>query len=175
MTGRERLIRLIEVLEALPPSQLLPQRSRRSCCLPWLHASPRPSHLRKETHHMKRLAIFLIPLALTACDDPATVANRNLARAADNFEINRRITFMNGITNQSMLVIEGYCSLTIRQAVMSVVCRTGRDDFKRHHLGLGATVSYISEQIEPAPASTYRYRVTFNPTVLIPDIRMQTP
>lgn len=122
-----------------------------------------------------RIALALVAaIGLTACDQPATVARQNLIQAADNFELNRRITFINGMTNQSMLVIEGYCSLEIRPNVLEVICKTGRNEFKRHHLGLATTVSYMSEQIEPAPASTYRYRVMFNPTVIIPDIRMNT-
>jgi len=128
---------------------------------------------------MKKLLAFTgllgLTLGLAACDSPADVAARNISQAADNFEINRRITFMNGMTNQSMLVIEGYCSLgnTDTSQRMSVTCKTGPTTFKRHFLGLGPTVSFVSEQIDPAPASTYHYRVTFNPTVLIPDIRMQ--
>lgn len=122
-----------------------------------------------------RIALALVGLlAVSACDDPATVARQNLIQAADNFEINRRITFINGMTNQAMLVIEGYCSLEIRPNVLEAICKTGRNEFKRHHLGLATTVSYISEQIDPAPASTYRYRVTFNPTVVIPNITMNT-
>jgi hypothetical protein len=126
---------------------------------------------------MKRfttLALAAALLALAACDDPAKVARENLIRAADNFEINRRITFINGMTNQSMLVVEGYCSLEIRTNVLEVICKTGRETFKRHHLGLAAVVSYMSEQLDPQPASTYRYRVTFNPTIVIPDVRMNS-
>jgi hypothetical protein len=123
------------------------------------------------------IAAVVAALALASCDSPANVAARNISQAADNFEINRRITFINGMTNQSMLIIEGYCSLGNNDSAqrMSVICRTGQSEYKRHFLGLGPTVSFISEQIDPAPASTYRYRVTFNPTVVIPDIRMQTP
>jgi hypothetical protein len=124
---------------------------------------------------IRKLALLVvITMPLTACDDPARVARQNLIQAADNFEINRRITFINGMTNQSMLEIEGYCSLEIRTNVLEAICKTGRNEFKRHHLGLATTVSYISEQIDPAPASTYRYRVTFNPTVIIPDVRLNT-
>ncbi len=127
------------------------------------------------TRRKINLTIALTALvALAACDDPARVARENLIKAADNFEVNRRITFINGMTNQSMLVIEGYCSLEIRPNVLETICKTGRNEFKRHHLGLATTVSYISEQIDAAPASTYRYRVTFNPTVVIPDVRMNT-
>lgn len=113
-------------------------------------------------------------IGLAACDKPADVAARNISEAADNFEINRRITFMNGMTNQAMLVIEGYCSLEIRPNVLEAICKTGRNEYKRHHLGLATTVSYISEQIDPAPASTYRYRVTFNPTVVIPNVTLNS-
>ncbi len=127
------------------------------------------------TRRKINLTISLTALVtLAACDDPAKVARQNLIQAADNFEINRRITFINGMTNQSMLVIEGYCSLEIRPNVLETICKTGRNEFKRHHLGLANTVSYISEQIDAAPASTYRYRVTFNPTVILPDVRMNT-
>ncbi len=123
------------------------------------------------------LIAIVAALAVSACDTPADVAARNISQAADNFEVNRRITFINGVTNQSMLVIEGYCSLgnSDTSLRMSVTCKTGPNAFKRHFLGLGPTVSFLSEQIDPAPANTYRYRVTFNPTVVIPDIRMQTP
>lgn len=127
---------------------------------------------------MKHATVFALValMGLTACDKPADVAARNISEAADNFEINRRITFINGMTNQAMLVIEGYCALgnTDTTQRMSVICRTGRNEYKRHFLGLGPTVSFIAEQIEPAPASTYRYRVTFNPTVIIPDVRMNS-
>jgi hypothetical protein len=125
----------------------------------------------------QRITLALIILVgLAACDKPADVAARNISEAADNFEINRRITFMNGMTNQAMLVIEGYCALgnTDTTERMSVICRTGRNEYRRHFLGLGPTVSFIAEQIEPAPASTYRYRVTFNPTVIIPNVTMNT-
>lgn len=123
---------------------------------------------------IRSLSALAVLTMLTACDKPADVAARNLSQAADNFEINRRITFMNGMTNQSMLVIEGLCALGNNDTSgrMSVICRTGPNEYKRHHLGLGPTVSFLSEQIDPAPASTYRYRVTFNPTVLIPDVRL---
>jgi len=38
------------------------------------------------------------------------VAGDNLSKAADNFEINRRIVFYNGFTGEYMLAIEGLCS-----------------------------------------------------------------
>jgi len=123
-----------------------------------------------------RIALVLTAVMSLAACRPADVVARNLSEAADNFEINRRITFINGVTNQSMLVIEGLCALGNQDTSlrMSVVCRTDRNEYKRHFLGLGPTVSFIAEQIEAAPASTYRYRVTFNPTVIIPNVTMNS-
>lgn len=44
------------------------------------------------------LALAVV-LALTACDSEAETTSQNLSQAADNFEVNRRITFVNGITD----------------------------------------------------------------------------
>lgn len=120
----------------------------------------------------KFLLAGALALSLTACDKPADVASRNISQAADNFEIMRRVTFVNGMTNQSMLVIEGLCSLgnTDTGLRMSVTCKVGRNEYKKHFLGLAATVSFFVEQLDAAPASTYRYRVFFNPAIVIPDI-----
>ena len=47
----------------------------------------------------KLLLVALLAGALfTGCSDDAQVASHNLSKAADNFEIDRRIVFYNGIT-----------------------------------------------------------------------------
>lgn len=120
---------------------------------------------------MKRLIAALVAcLALAGCENDAQVASRNLSQAADNFEINRRIVFYNGITNEYILVIEGLCSLQPLDGRIAVICKTGPATFKKHQLGLSNNVTYFSEQMEPAKASTYFYRVTFKPSVIIPSI-----
>lgn len=120
----------------------------------------------------KYLAITSTLLLLAACDKPADVASRNLSQAADNFEINRRIVFYNGITGSYMLTIEGLCSQEPSEKKLTVTCKVGPNSYKKHFLGLSDNVTYFSEQLEPAPASIYRYRVTFNPTTILPDIRL---
>ena len=125
---------------------------------------------------MKRITIAasLIAVAtLTACtDDDAKVASRNLVKAADNFEINRRIVFYNGITDSYMLVIEGLCSMDLNAAgtAFSVICKTGPNQFKRHTQVLSDNTSAFVEQLEPVEASAYHYRVTFKPQTILPDI-----
>ena len=55
------------------------------------------------------VSTVLVCSAILGCSD-ARVASSNLSRAADNFEINRRVVFYNGITGEYMLSIEGLCS-----------------------------------------------------------------
>ena len=41
--------------------------------------------------------VLAVVLALTGCDSEAETTSQNLTQAADNFEVNRRITFVNEI------------------------------------------------------------------------------
>jgi hypothetical protein len=68
----------------------------------------------------------------SACDDDADVASENLSKAADNFEIVRRIVFYNGITGVYMLVIEGRCSIKDEGNQLEVTCKIGKDAYKKH-------------------------------------------
>ena len=111
-------------------------------------------------------------LGLAACSSDADVASHNLSKAADMFEVNRRIVFYNGITGDYILTIEGLCSLGNydKNRELSVTCKTGPRDYKKHFLGLSDNVTYFAEQIEPAKASAYQYRVIFKPASIIPDV-----
>ena len=108
---------------------------------------------------------------LSACSDDADVASRNISKAADNFEVNRRVVFFNGITDSYLLSVEGRCSIKAdgMDKQLEVTCKTGPSTYKKHFLGLSDNVSYFVEQLEPAEVSAYHYRVTFKPQVIIPD------
>ncbi len=119
--------------------------------------------------------LILMVALLTACTD-ADVASQNLSKAADNFEINRRVIFYNGITDTYLLSIEGRCSLgnaDDRSQQVTVTCKTGEDEYKKHFLGLSDNVTYFAEQIDAAKVSAYHYRVTFKPQTIVPDIDLR--
>lgn len=124
-----------------------------------------------------RLTVVMIVTLLTmggvvACTSKADVASENLSNAADNFEINRRIVFYNGITGQYILLVEGYCSLgnSDKAGELSVTCKVG-NGFKKHFLGLSDNVTYFAEQIEPAAVGTDHYVVNFHPETILPDVQ----
>lgn len=115
-------------------------------------------------------AVLIAALSLAGCSDDAEVASHNLSKAADNFEIDRRVVFFNGITDTYILSIEGKCSITDEGHQLEVTCKTGEDEFKKHFLGLSDNVSYFVEQTKGRKASVYRYRVTFKPSTIVPDV-----
>ena len=113
--------------------------------------------------------------ALAGCTNDADVASQNISTAADNFQIERRIVFYNGINGEYMLSIEGLCSLGNHDAAreLSVTCKVGPNNYKKHFLGLSDNVTYFVEQIESADVSTYHYKVVFKPSTIVPDISVR--
>lgn len=123
---------------------------------------------------MKKLlatvAAFAMFAGLAGCVDDAQTASYNISKAADNFEIDRRIVFYNGITDSYMLTIEGRCSIEDQTTQLEVTCKIGRDAYKKHFLGLSDNVTYFAEQLETADVSVFHHRVTFKPQSILPDI-----
>lgn len=115
--------------------------------------------------------LAILMLCFAGCDDAAVVSH-NISKAADNFEVNRRVIFYNGITGEYLLSIEGKCSIKYDQMdkQLEVTCKTGEDSYKKHFLGLSDNVTYFAEQIDGINASPYHYRVTFKPSVLVPHV-----
>ncbi len=110
---------------------------------------------------MKKIGLMAVAFAaalVAGCSD-ADIASQNLSVAADNFEINRRVVFYNGITGGYMLSIEGLCSLGNHDSAreVTITCRTGPKAYKKHFLGLSDNVTYFVEQLEPAAASAYHW------------------
>lgn len=122
---------------------------------------------------MKRLFILAsIVATLSACSTDADIASNNMSKAADNFEVNRRVVFYNGITGDYMLTVEGLCSLgnDDRAKRLSITCKVGPNEYKKHFLGLSDNVTFFVEQLQPNKASIYHYRVVFKPSAIVPDI-----
>jgi hypothetical protein len=98
-----------------------------------------------------------------------------MSGAADQFEVNRRVVFYNGITGEYMLTVEGLCALGNwdKHKELSITCKVGPGAYKKHFLGLSDNVTYFVEQLEPNKVSTYHYRVVFKPSLVIPDIEVK--
>lgn len=126
---------------------------------------------------MKKLAaaIAAVALAVSGCTSDADIASNNLSKAADNFEVARRIVFFNGITDKYLLEIQGRCSIApdTTSQKLDVTCKLADGSFKKHFLGLSDNVSYFVEQVDGKNVGTDFYQVNFKPQAILPDIELR--
>lgn len=84
---------------------------------------------------------FVAIISMVGCTDADTVS-KNLSKSADSFEVQRRVVFFNGITDKYLLTVEGLCALdTDSEKKLTVTCKTGKDKYKKHYLGLSDKLS----------------------------------
>jgi len=115
-------------------------------------------------------------LLLTGCSTAADVGRRNLDTAAEEFEIERRITFVNGINHQPILEVVGRCSYEVEELQHVVVCLSGpgEEGMLKHSMSRSDNSFMVNEQLGYADVDTYNYRYEFKPENLIPDVDFQT-
>jgi hypothetical protein len=117
--------------------------------------------------------ILLVGFFFVSCSD-AEVASSNVSKAADQFEIFRRVVFYNGITDEYILVVEGYCSvLHDSDGDINIMVKVGPGKYIKHMLGPSDNVTWFSQQLEPTNVSDAQYRVIFKPSVILPSIDME--
>ncbi len=122
---------------------------------------------------------LILSLGLVGCSSDADTASENVSKAADNFEVQRKVVFCNGITDKYLLTIEGLCSIKDSKednskGQLEVTCKVGDNQFKKHFLGLSDNVTYVVEQTEPVKADAYHYKVVYRPETVVPDIDVKT-
>ena len=122
------------------------------------------------------IIVALFALLATGCGSQADRASENLSKDAEQFKVNRRIVFFNGITDKYLLTVEGRCSVESSESALGgsleVTCKVGEDAYKKHFLGLSDNVSYFVEQLDSRDVSVYHYQVIFRPEAIIPDIQL---
>lgn len=118
---------------------------------------------------MKKALVVLVLMLLAACSD-ADVASNNLSKAAEQFEISRRITVVNGITDKYVMVVEGKCSLEFPDGRTEIVCKLTDGTFVKHHVVKSDNAFIMSEQTSGTAVDTNQYRVIFKPEVIVPNV-----
>lgn len=119
----------------------------------------------------KILATLVCSSALIGCTfDDATVARNNMTKAADNFELMRRIVFYNVRLGQNVVSVEGKCSIEYGNDRTEYICKLGEDRFIRNFLSSSNDIVAIVEQMGPVPVNVYHFRRTFKPQTIIPDV-----
>lgn len=120
---------------------------------------------------MKNKALILLAglLLLTSCR-ASDRASTNISREADEFRVYRRVVFYNGITDEYILEVTGYCAIAggKDKGELSVTCEVTPGKYQKHFLGLSDNVTYTVEQLDDSNVSDTRYKFIFKPEMIIP-------
>lgn len=118
---------------------------------------------------------FIAVSFLVACQPAADKASSNLSRAADNFEIARKIAFYDQIQGENVLEVVGMCSIGNDNTdyQISVTCKQPDGSFVKHKMIRGDNMALVSQQLEGENVSTFHSRVYWRPQAIIPDIDLQ--
>lgn len=115
-------------------------------------------------------------LSMTGCMSAADTANDNLSQAAENFEVPRRIVGINGITDEVLFSVEGFCSYEVDGGTFEVICLVDRanDEVERTTMQLSDNVTFVSTQLSGVKVDMFKPRVIFRPETVVPNFDLST-
>lgn len=120
------------------------------------------------------IAVILAIGATTGCTSQADKANENLSKAAENFEVPRRIIGVNGITDNVLFSVEGFCSYEIDNGAYDVICKQPDGSIERTTMAKSDNVTIVVTQMGGVDVDLFRSRVIFRPETIIPDFDLST-
>ena len=128
---------------------------------------------------MKKIVMAIAALALVlfgaACESAADRANQNLSKAAENFEVPRRIVGINGITDEALFSVEGYCSYEVPgDGTFEAICKNEDGSIERTTLYLSDNVTFVSTQLRGVKVDLFNPRIIFRPETVIPNFDLST-
>jgi vacuolar-type H+-ATPase subunit F/Vma7 len=119
-------------------------------------------------------AAIVMGVTLAGCTSAADQANENLSKAAENFEVPRRIVGINAITDKVLFSVEGFCSIENDGKKLDVTCKVPDGAVERTTLGLSDNVTYVSTQMGGKKVNLFRPRIIFRPETIIPNFELST-
>lgn len=128
---------------------------------------------------MKRLTLLVLAAAalLAGCKSDADTVSDNVSKAAEQFEVQRKIIGINGITDKILFEVEGKCSLENGDTMadtLDIICKHGPHDYRKHYIGLSDNVTFISTQVKGIDADEYRTRIILKPENIVPNLDLVT-
>lgn len=122
------------------------------------------------------LAVLTVGGGVSACTSAADRANENLSKAAENFEVPRRITGINAITDNVLFTVEGFCSYEVSGGTYEVICLVDRasGEVERTTLAKSDNVTMLVTQTGGTNVDLFRPRVIFRPENVVPNFDLST-
>jgi hypothetical protein len=118
------------------------------------------------------LTAGLLVTAAGCGESGAQTASENISTAADNFEVQRKITGLNTRTGEIVFFAEGRCSVSRENGDLVATCKHGEGDYRKHMYLDAADVFMSVTQLAPINVSEYHTRVIIKPQGIIPDLEL---
>lgn len=120
------------------------------------------------------IAAMVAAVVLGGCASDADKVSKNISTKCEQFQCQRRIVGVNGITDKVEFLVEGRCSIEGdglgNLSSLTVVCKQGKDEYKKHYVGMSDNMFFISTQLKPLAANEYRTKIVLKPQNIIPDL-----
>lgn len=115
------------------------------------------------------LAASIVGVSTVACGARESVrVSYNVSQEADNFNVIRRLVVINARTDKPMFELVGAFSFEVSDNRIIAVVETGKDEYKKHSVGLTDWTLWSVEDLGGAKVDRYRYEVNFLPEAILP-------
>lgn len=118
------------------------------------------------------VVLISIPIALSTRSESEKI-NYNIAKQAQYFECERRVTVYNARTDNVIMYIEGYIDISNNATdELVVTAKVGENEYKKNYVYLNDYTLYVVEDIGGTHTDPYHYKVYFH-TEILPDIEIK--
>ncbi|GAB2025837.1 hypothetical protein OfM1_19090 [Lactovum odontotermitis] len=111
---------------------------------------------------MAIVAGFTAVLMLVGCEQSDKVSS-NISKDADNFKVPRQVTVINTRSDKVILQATGLMSVDRSEEKMTILIKTGKNEFKKHIVYENKWTAASIEQITSNKTNPYAYQYTINP------------
>ena len=113
------------------------------------------------------LAATVLAASVTGCRESDRVSY-NVSQEADNFNVIRRLVVINARTDKPMFELVGAFSFELENRRIIATVETGKNQYKKHSVGLTDWTLWSVEDLEGASVDKYHYEVNFLPEMIVP-------
>ena len=126
--------------------------------------------MRRNMKNLWSAAIAIVLMCLVTGCSEASKVNYNMSKQADYFECERRITVYNARTDNVILEVEGFMSISNNESnELVITVKTGENAYKRNYVYLNTYTMYAVEDITGTHTDPYHYKLYWH-TNIMPDV-----
>lgn len=126
--------------------------------------------MRRNMKNLWSAAIAIVLMCLVTGCSEASKVNYNMSKQADYFECERRITVYNARTDNVILEVEGFMSISNNESnELVITVKTGENAYKKNYVYLNTYTMYAVEDITGTHTDPYHYKLYWH-TNIMPDV-----